>query len=171
MPIDRKAELIQSFYDKAVLWEDTRLLERQLEFDMMLYRLDDYLPTRSRILEIGAASGRYSVELVTRGHNLTAVDLSPQLVALCAKRLGRTGSRRWTALVGDARELLGVGGNYGAALLMGPMYLLTDPIDRDNALHAACNRLVSGGLIFTTWISRFGMIGHLIGNHPYLDRR
>jgi hypothetical protein len=49
---------------------------------------------------------------------------------------------------------------------MGPLYHLVEEDDRRAALKEAYDRLCDGGLIFTAFISRFGIMGDLIRNVP-----
>jgi SAM-dependent methyltransferase len=153
---------VRVYYDLAADREDERLFGRQLEYDMMIARLVEYLPPKASVLEVGAGSGHYSAALVREGHHVTAVDLSPRLVAKCTERLRATGSRNWQTTVADARTLLGVGGGYDAALVMGPMYHLPDASERSAALRAVWNRLAPRGIVLTTWLSRFGILGQLL---------
>jgi len=51
-------------------------------------------------------------------------------------------------------------------LLMGPLYHLVFNEDRMMALAAAASRLKSGGILFSSHISRFGILGDLIRNIP-----
>ena len=66
-------------------------------------------------------------------------------------------------LVSDARDLSGVSGMaYDAVLLMGPLYHLVLKEDRLLALRQAYSRTNAGGVLFSAFISRFGIIGDLI---------
>ena len=67
---------IASFYNRNTSEEHSRLDRHQLEHDLTWRYLDAYLPARGVILEIGAATGRYTLELARRGYSLTSIDLS-----------------------------------------------------------------------------------------------
>ena len=58
---------IQDMYDSMSEKEDNRLERHQLERDITWRYLEAYLPQHGRILEIGAATGRYTLELARRG--------------------------------------------------------------------------------------------------------
>ena len=73
---------IAELYNGNPLEEHSRLERRQLEYDLTWRYLNDYLPSKGRILEVGAATGRYTVELAKRGYTVTAVDLSAGLLEL-----------------------------------------------------------------------------------------
>ncbi len=159
---------IAAYYDREVEREDSRLDRHQLENDLTWRYLDQYLPAGGSILEIGAATGRYTVELARRGYSVTAVDLSADLLKECQRRIEDAGFlERVRFHLGDARCLGDeVGTNYDAVLLMGPLYHLVEEEDRNLALEEAYNRMRPGGLIFTAFISRFGILGDLIKNVP-----
>ncbi|MFN2143845.1 MAG: class I SAM-dependent methyltransferase, partial [Anaerolineales bacterium] len=70
---------IVEMYDRDPDSEHERLERHQLEFDLTMKALAQYLPGKGSILEIGAASGRYTVALVRLGYQVTAVDLSEAL--------------------------------------------------------------------------------------------
>jgi SAM-dependent methyltransferase len=69
--------------------------------------------------------------------------------------------------VADARDLSEVTEKrFDAVLLMGPLYHLVVEADRKLALKEAFDRLRAGGIIFSSFISRFGIMGDLIKNIP-----
>jgi SAM-dependent methyltransferase len=119
-------------------------------------------------LELGAATGRYTLELAKRGYTLTAVDLSAALIEKCRKNLVNEGLERQVRLVvADARDLSEVTEKrFDAVLLMGPLYHLVVKIDRKLALKEAFDRLRTEGIIFSSFNSRFGIMGDLVKNVP-----
>ncbi len=159
---------IAAFYDSDPQREHARLEAHQLEYDLMWRFLTHYLPTHGRILEIGAATGRYTLELAKRGYAITAVDLSPGLIDLCRKNLADAGlENQVRLLVADARDLSAVTeNNFDAVLLMGPLYHLVVEADRKTALQQAYDRLKTGGLLFSALLSRLGIVGDLLRNNP-----
>ncbi|MCK5558476.1 MAG: class I SAM-dependent methyltransferase [Candidatus Hydrogenedentes bacterium] len=61
-----------------------------MEYDIALCYLDNYdnyLPKKGNILEIGAATGRYTSELARRSYSVTAVDISAQLLDLSRSKI------------------------------------------------------------------------------------
>lgn len=66
---------IAVYYTSDPEKEHSRLDRHQLEYDLTWRYLDEYLPRRGSILEIGAATGRPPLELAKRGDRLTSVDL------------------------------------------------------------------------------------------------
>jgi S-adenosylmethionine-dependent methyltransferase len=159
---------IQSFYDASAEKEGRRLEVHQLERDMTWHYLDKYLPRQGKILEIGAATGAYTVMLAKRGYPVTAVDFAPSLLEVCRKRAKAEGvGGKVTCITADGRDLSPVtASDYDAVLMMGPFYHLVLEADRRQALAEATCKLKKGGVIFSTFISRFGIWNDIIQNYP-----
>ena len=159
---------IAAYYNNDPLREHTRLERHQLEFDLTKRYLEQYLPAQGSILEIGAATGRYTLDLAHRGYSVTAVDLSAGLLEQNKQSIAQAGlDDRVQFVLADARDLNQVTErNFDAVLLMGPLYHLVVAEDRKKVLKEASDRLKVGGLLFSTFISRFGIMGDLIKNMP-----
>ena len=70
-------------------------------------------------------------------------------------------------VLGDARELSKITEkDFDAVLVMGPLYHLVEEVDRKAVLKEAFDRLKVGGILFSSFISRFGILGDLIKNVP-----
>lgn len=159
---------IAHHYDAGVEYEDARLDRHQLEFDLTWRYLTHYLPPAGSILEIGAATGRYTLALCQRGYTVTAVDLSAALLERCQERLATAGlDGQAQCIVADARDLGAVPTtDFDAVLLMGPLYHLIYAEDRRHALRQAVDRLRDGGLLFSIFLSRLGVLGDLMKRTP-----
>ncbi len=159
---------IEAYYNNDPEREHSRLEKHQLEYELTWRYLHEYLPGRGSILEIGAATGRYTLELARQGYSITAVDLSPVEIEGCRKRLTEAGLEQQVQLVvADARDLgAAIEQEFDSVLLMGPLYHLVVEADRKAALQRAYDRLREGGLLFSAFISRFGIMGDLIKDVP-----
>lgn len=159
---------IVEYYNSALESEQGRLDRHQLEYDLTWRYLDQYLPGQGTILEIGSGTGRYTLELAKRGYAVTAVDLSEALLESCRKKIRDEGlEKRVHFALADARDLSTVPENeFDVVLLMGPLYHLIEEADRKKALIEAVDRLRDGGIIFSAFISRFGIMGDLMKNLP-----
>ena len=160
---------ITEFYSSNVDGEQDRLEQHRLEYDLTWRYLQDYLPSQGAILEVGAATGRYTLELARRGYRVTAVDLSAALIERCRKNLVDEGlETRVHLVVADARNLGEVEEKqFDAVLLMGPLYHLIEETDRQLAVKETIDRLRAGGVIFSSFLSRFGVLGDLIKGVPH----
>ena len=159
---------ILAYYNSALESEHSRLEQHKLEYDLTWRYLNQFLPSHGSILEVGAATGRYTLGLAKRGYALTAVDLSAVLIEKCRERILDEGLESQVRfVVADARNLSEVAEKgFDAVLLMGPLYHLVVEADRKMALKEAFGRLREGGVIFTSFISRFGLMGDLLKNVP-----
>lgn len=159
---------IAAFYNSDPAGEDARLERHQLEYDLTWRHLNRYLPSQGAILEIGAATGKYTLALAKQGYAVTAVDLSAALLDQCRRNLAEAGLERHVRfVVADARNLDAVPERgFDAVLLMGPLYHLVLEADRNVALRQAFDRLRGGGVIFSSFISRLGVMGDLLRTIP-----
>lgn len=159
---------IADSYDHSVEDEESRLEMHQLEYDLTWRYITRYLPPAGSILEIGAGTGRYTLALCQRGYSVTAVDLSAALLERCQQRLAAADLLRQVQfVVADARDLHEVPTTpFDAVLLMGPLYHLIFEEDRREAIRQATDRLRSGGLLFSTHLSRLGVLGDLMRKMP-----
>lgn len=159
---------IKVFYDKNVEKEDGRLERHQIERDITWRYLDAYLPSTGKILDIGAGTGSYAIPLAQKGYSITAVDLSSSLIEACQNKVLEAGLEdKITCLVADARDLSGVtDSDFDAVLLMGPLYHLIYEEDRKLAVKEAFTKMKAGGIIFSSFISRFGIWGDVMRKLP-----
>lgn len=159
---------IAAYYNNDPDTERSRLERHQLEYDLTWRYLDQYLPSNGSVLEIGAATGRYTVGLAQQGYSVTAVDLSAGNLEVCRRSLAEAGLEKKVQLVlADARDLSHVIERaFDAVLLMGPLYHLIEEADRKTALKQSADRLREGGILFSAFISRFGIMGDLMKNLP-----
>lgn len=159
---------VTDFYQGSVEEEDSRLERHQLEQDLTWRYMMQYLPPAGSILEIGAATGKYTLALCRLGYSVTAVDLSAALLERCRRRLASEHlDGRVQFVVADARDLDTVPDTaFDAVLLMGPLYHLVLEEDRRQAIRQATTRLRGGGLLFSTFLSRLGVLGDLMKRMP-----
>jgi len=165
---------IRSFYDRNVDNEHGRLERHPIERDVTWRLMDKFLPAAGKILDIGAATGVYTVPLAKKGYSVTAVDFSPNLMEICRDRIRELGLRnRVTCLVTDARDLSQVTDNdYDAVLLLGPLYHLVKEEDRKLALSEVYERMKPGAIIFSAFISRYGFWSDVMHTIPhYIEYR
>ena len=160
---------ISGHYDADPHQEETRLEHQQLEHELTLRYLREYLPPQGSILDIGAAAGKYTLAVAARGYHVTAVDLSPALIERCRQHVVAEGLEDTVqCLVADARDLSAVtDADFDAVLMMGPLYHLVIEKDRIAALEQAYRRLRPGGMILSSLLSRFGVIGDLLKRIPH----
>jgi SAM-dependent methyltransferase len=100
---------------------------------------------QDRILDIGAGSGRVTIDLARRGHRITALDLDPELLGALETRT--TGLAVQTVRA-DGRGFRLEERNHALCLVpMQTIQLLRGSAERQGLLESACEHLRSGSLI------------------------
>lgn len=139
--------------------EDARLRSglNELEFVRTRELVQRHLPGPNlRILDVGGASGIHAEWLLDDGHAVDLVDPVPLHIEQARAALGDRA--RFTARLGDARDLDPASGPYDAVLLLGPLYHLTERSDRLAAIASAVSCTRPGGLVAAAAISRFASL-------------
>jgi SAM-dependent methyltransferase len=146
-------ETVVEFY--AGYDEEGRLARHPVEFIATTYLLNRWIPAGSRVLDVGAGTGVYSLYLTSRGHNVTAVDIVPRHVRLIRSKVAASGNPGVTVFLGDARDLSRFeDGEFDAVLCMGPVYHL-DGVDVQRALGECIRVLRRGGVIFVAYVHKY----------------
>jgi SAM-dependent methyltransferase len=129
-----------------VLWHDLEC--GRYAQDLPLWR-ELAAEARGPVLELGAGSGRVSLELARAGHDVTALDLDPLLLAALAERAAAAGLTVETVRA-DARDFAPALAPRRFALMLAPMQtiqLLGGADGRAGLLRAARACLRPGGLL------------------------
>ena len=161
-----RKEIVSSFYEQVN--EDERLLRSrhgQLEYRTTMEYIHRYAGSGSRILEIGAGTGRYSIALAREGMNVTAVELVAGNLEIL--RENSRGIPSISSYEGDATDLsLFDDNSFDVTLVFGPMYHLYDPLDVNRAIDEAIRVTRPGGVLLFAFISVFGIMyaNYLSGN-------
>ena len=132
--------------------EENRLRSRHgmVEYLTTMRYIEKYLQPGMRILEIGAATGRYSHSLAQRGYRVDAVELVQHNIELFRKNT--KSGENVTITQGDARNLENFLDNtYDLTLLLGPMYHLFTEEEKLQALSEAIRVTKKGGVIFAAY--------------------
>jgi len=73
-----RADILNSIYSNCD--EDARLLKSrhgQLEYLTTMRYIHKLVPTGSKVMEVGAGTGRYSIALAKEGYDVTALEFVP----------------------------------------------------------------------------------------------
>ena len=142
----------------------------KVEYITTMKYIHEYLKEKSdsKIIEIGAATGRYSVTLAKEGYDVTAVDLvSSNLDKLRAKL---DGTEKIEVYEGNALDLSRFNDEtFDMTLLLGPMYHFYNDTDRQKALSEAVRITKKGGHIFVAYIMNETTIIDCLFNMGRLD--
>ena len=132
--------------------EDGRLLSRHgsVEFLTTMRYIEKYLRPGMRILEIGAATGRYSHTLARQGYRVDAVELVAHNIEIF-KQNTQPGENI-TITQGNAKDLNSFADDtYDMTLLLGPMYHLFTVEEQHRALSEAIRVTKPGGIIMAAY--------------------
>jgi ubiquinone/menaquinone biosynthesis C-methylase UbiE len=157
-------EEITEFYSKGLERDRLATGAGALEFARTQAILQRYLPPPPAVIvDVGGGPGRYSAWLAERGYRVHLVDPVPLHIEQARERAGAALA---SAEVGDARALRLPNESADVVMLMGPLYHLTDRLDRLKALAEARRVCRPSGVIIAAAISRFAsMLDGLRGGY------
>lgn len=153
-----RVEIVNSFYNQ--INEDQRVVRSrhgQLEYATTMHYIHQYAGTKSKILEIGAGTGRYSIALAKEGHAVTAVELVKN--NLNVLRENGKDVKSLEAFQGDATDLsLLNDSSFDVTIVLGPLYHLYEPEDVHKAVDEAIRVTRPGGVLMFAFISVYAIM-------------
>lgn len=156
--MSRREEIVKTIYENYC--EDERLgrsRHGQLEYLTTMTYIHKYLRDDSRILEIGAGTGRYSIALAREGYDVTAVELVKHNLEIL--RSNGSGIDNLTAVQGDALDLSMLrNDSFDMTLVFGPLYHLYEPLDMHKAIDEAIRVTKPGGIIMIAFLSVYAIM-------------
>ena len=132
--------------------EDNRLRSQHGSVELLttMRYVEKYLQPGMRVLEIGAATGRYSHALARQGYKVDAVELVQHNIDIFKDNILPGEDVR--IFQGNAKNLDMIGDNtYDITLLLGPMYHLFTVPEQLEALSEAIRVTKKGGVIFAAY--------------------
>lgn len=141
---------LKNFYESYD--ENSRLVSRSgaVEYLTTMRYIERYLRPGMRILEVGAATGRYSHELAQKGYAVDAVELLDHNIEIF--RQNTKPGENITITQGNAKDLSPFPDNtYDITLLLGPMYHLFAEEEKLQALSEAIRVTKKGGILFVAY--------------------
>lgn len=132
--------------------EDRRLISKhgKVEYITTMKYLEKYLEPDMRVLEIGAATGRYSHALAQKGYQVDAVELLEHNIDIFKQNTVE--GEPVTITQGNATDLSDFESNtYDITLLLGPMYHLFTNEDKLKALSESIRVTKEGGIVFAAY--------------------
>ncbi|MFZ3559737.1 class I SAM-dependent methyltransferase [Streptomyces sp. BH055] len=117
------------------------------------------------VLDVGGGPGTHARWLVEDGYRVHLVDpVEPHV-----REAAHAGC---TVELGDARALSAADSSYDVVLLLGPLYHLPEPADRERVLTEALRVVRPGGLVVAAGIQRFAaLFDHASLGRLHLDGR
>lgn len=150
--------------------EDSRLAPRHgsVEFLTTMRYIEKYLRPESRVLEIGAGTGRYSHALARKGISVDAVELVLHNIEIFRKNT--LPGERVTVTEGNALGLSSFADEqYDITLLLGPLYHLYSEADKRQALREALRVTKPDGVIFAAHVISDGSLLDMGFMHGEID--
>ncbi|MFD6278761.1 class I SAM-dependent methyltransferase [Streptomyces sp. NPDC060209] len=160
------APSVMRFYGETAN-EDGRL-RSSADGRMELARTQELLrrflpPAPARVLDVGGGTGIHAEWLVKDGYDVTLVDPVPRHV--------ESASAVCQAMVGDARDLQQQDNSFDVVQLLGPLYHLPEPGDRQRALAEARRVAKPGGLVAAAAINRYAsLFEHVTYAHLHAEQ-
>jgi ubiquinone/menaquinone biosynthesis C-methylase UbiE len=160
-PLQGDAALVGRHYDSCVDAEAARLEKYSpVEYAITLRYFSRLLPPGNTIAEVGVGTGHYAEFFARRGCTLHLVDVSEGLLQAARNRLRSCGLEQNIGSVHRASgtDLPLADASMDAVLLMGPLYHLRDPQDREQSVWEAARVLKAGGLVAAAAINRISFL-------------
>ena len=132
--------------------ENARLISRHgsVEYLTTMRYINRYVKPGSRILELGAGTGRYSIALSRAGHRVTALELIGHNIDVFKEQLNENDSI--DIVQGNAMDLSAFADeSFDAVLILGPLYHLYNDQDQCAVLNEAKRVLAPDGVIFAAY--------------------
>ncbi len=164
-----RKEIVSSFYHQTD--EDGRLQRTrhgQLEYLTTMHYIHRFANSGSKVLEIGAGTGRYSIALAKEGMNVTAVELVESNLSILKENSKDVENIQ--ACQGDATNLeMFPDNSFDVALVFGPMYHLYETEDVNRAIDEAVRVTKHGGVILFAFISVYAIMyaNYFYGNWAF----
>ena len=152
----------QHLIDYYSNYDENGRLERchnSLEFLTTMRYIEMYLKPGDRILEIGAATGRYSHSLARMGYRVDAVELVEHNIEVF--KANTQPDEVITITQSNAMDLSEFEDEtYDITLILGPLYHLYNQEDKRKALGEAIRVTKTGGIIYAAYIIADSCILH-----------
>ncbi len=153
-----REKIVGDFYSRYI--EDDRLersIHGKLEYATTMHYIRRFADSRSKVLEVGAGTGRYSIALAKEGMDVSAVELVQSNFELLKKNCEDLDNIK--AFQGDATDLSCFpDSSFDLTLVLGPMYHLYEKEDVNSAIDEAIRVTKPGGTIMFAFISVFAIM-------------
>ena len=146
MTVNKYKDIIINKYSEYD--EDARLFSdrgHNVEYLTTMRYIQKFLKPGAKILEIGAATGHYSIALAEMGYEVTAVDLVPRHIEIMNSKAHRL--KNFKCMVADALDLnMFEDNSFDMVLNLGPMYHLFHKKDKNKAIKETLRVAKRGGI-------------------------
>lgn len=155
------SDIVKNYYNKNALNEFNRLSNpySSIEFKTTLAMINKYFKKVGSVLDIGCGPGRYSLELLKNGYNVTLYDISEEELQLAKSNIENNNLRADNYICGDCSDLYQFeNSSFDFILLMGPMYHIHDKNFRIDILKNIKRILKDDGLCLVAYLNGYGVL-------------
>lgn len=151
--IEDEAEQVEGIYQ--FFNEDTRLNRSRaarVEFLTTVKYIEQYMKPGSRILDIGAGAGEYSLYFAEKGYSVTALELTDTNIEAFRRKI--LPEHKIDLRQGNALDLSDYDNDaFDVVLLFGPLYHLRSEADRQQCIAEAVRVCKADGILYFSFIS------------------
>lgn len=139
--------------------EETRFatFSQQIEYITTMKYIDKYLKPGAKILEVGAGTGAYSIELAKKGYDVTAIELVPRNIEIMKQNSKNL--KNITCIEGNALNLPNeLVDKFDIVLNFGPMYHIFSEKDKQKAINESIKCCKKDGICMFAYITNSSVI-------------
>ena len=145
--------ILENYYNNYD--EDSRLIKdksHMIEYITTTKYIEKYLKKGDRILEVGAGTGRYSINYAQKGYQVDSVELVGKNLEILTSKI--TKEMNIKAIQGNCLDLnMYEESTFDITLVLGPMYHLYEDVDINKAIEEVIRVTKPGGKIFLAFIT------------------
>ena len=166
-----RLSVLSNFYSTDCK-EDSRLDSNhgKVEFIVSTTYIDKYLKPGDKILEVGAATGRYSLYYANKGYDVTSIEFVQSNLDILKSKI--TPNMTIRAEQGDAVDLSRFDDNtFDITLILGPLYHLYEYEDINKAIDEAIRVTKPNGKIYYAFLTNDSVVIDWILKDHHFDRK
>ncbi len=129
---------------------------QSFEFRTTMHYIKKYLKKNSKILEIGAGTGRYSIALAQMGYDVTAVELVQSNLDVLQNNA--KGLNNLKSYQGDVLNLQFEDNSFDLVLCLGPMYHLFSKKDKNRAITQTLRVCKPNGICMFAYLTHSSIV-------------
>lgn len=149
-------DIIVNKYDNYKEDERFNRKSQSFEFRTTLLYIQKYLKKGSKILEIGAGTGRYSIALAKMGYDVVAVELVESNLKVLKEN--SKGLNNIKSYQGDVLNLQFEDNTFDMVLCLGPMYHLFNKKDKNRAISETIRVCKPKGICMFAYITHTSIL-------------